>query len=365
MAPKISVLTAETEIGRQAIQEVMAHSYQTDIDSVPGKWALVRLQNQTPVSFALVDPGREMQFPRGRLTYGFIDDVATRQERRGEGHFRGIIEEAFRRLKLARIPLVATHGRFPLYRRFGFDVFTYHSGIFISVNQIERIFGVADQLDGSHLVQQLESNFIQDDLFLLTHAQAADIEEACLVLRTAASLARKQGKTRILIEHPDAPSYGSTYPMNLVLDTPLTSLARSCGANICVQGANPEDSSIPDADWIKVLDAGELVRQVIPLLNLENIQAPDRPVWMTTDAGSFLLQVDSAGIYVKEENQPGSQRVHWSASILGQIITGFLSVEKACLLSGTSLPIDTRIFLDRLFPPCWRLSRNESWTYKI
>ena len=41
--PQVRILTAETEQGRHAIEEVMQHSYTADIDCVPAKRALVRV----------------------------------------------------------------------------------------------------------------------------------------------------------------------------------------------------------------------------------------------------------------------------------------------------------------------------------
>ena len=70
----------------------------------------------------------------------------------------------------------------------------------------------------------------------------------------------------ILIEHPSAPSYGSTYPFYASPETPLTELARACGGRVIVQGANPEEGSVPDADWIKILDAAGFVRKAMKSL---------------------------------------------------------------------------------------------------
>jgi hypothetical protein len=76
-----------------------------------------------------------------------------------------------------------------------------------------------------------------------------------------ARIAREHGKRRIVFMHPAAPSYGSRYPIYVSLHTRFTALAQACGAQICVQPANPEVGSVPDADWIKVLDTARLVSQ--------------------------------------------------------------------------------------------------------
>ena len=92
MTQKIEYLTAETEPGRLALQEVMEHSYNADTAQVPAQWALARVVDGVPVSFILVDPNRQMSFSGGDVRYGFICDVATREDRRREGHFRAIME---------------------------------------------------------------------------------------------------------------------------------------------------------------------------------------------------------------------------------------------------------------------------------
>ena len=138
----LRTLTAATPEGRQAIETVMAASYRGDVDDVPPEWALARVVDDVPVAFILVDPYRQMAFPGGDLRCAFICDVATREDRRREGHFRALMEETFTRLCANGIPFVLTHGRYPLYRRFGFDVFTHHSAIIITTEQIARTLGV-------------------------------------------------------------------------------------------------------------------------------------------------------------------------------------------------------------------------------
>ena len=63
MAQKIEYFTAESEQGRLAIEEVMQHSYKSDIDNVPPQWAIARVVDSVPVSFILVKPdGKRQQY---------------------------------------------------------------------------------------------------------------------------------------------------------------------------------------------------------------------------------------------------------------------------------------------------------------
>ena len=93
MPHRTEILTAETEPGRRAIEKVMAWSYVAELDVVPPEWAWARVVDGVPVSFIVIDPHRAMTFPGGDVRYGFIRDVATRSDRRREGHFRAIVNE--------------------------------------------------------------------------------------------------------------------------------------------------------------------------------------------------------------------------------------------------------------------------------
>jgi predicted N-acetyltransferase YhbS len=221
--------TAATQPGQQAIAEVMAHAYQAKVGK--SDWSMARVVDGVPVSFIIVDPVRQMIFPQGKVRYAFICDVATREDRRREGHFRGIMTHTFARLKAAGIPIVVTHGRYPLYRRFGFEVFTHHSGIFITPAAIERALGNPQRQAAAETAKYLmveQSPHIQEDLLLISEVKANTYTEAKTTLLTAAALAHEQHKARILFEHPSAPSYGSHYPIHKTRETAFTTVARAC-----------------------------------------------------------------------------------------------------------------------------------------
>jgi hypothetical protein len=317
-----------------------------------------------PVSFCLVDPDRQMSFPGGDVRYGFICDVATREDRRREGHFRAIMEHVFASLRALDIPLVLTHGRYSLYRRFGFDVFTHHNGIFVTPEQIERTLGPQDSGDAQQLLTISDSKYLHDDLLLVVDVRARTVSECKATLQEAAAIARKQGKARILFEHPTAPSYGSHYPIYASLETSLTTLARTCGAQICTQGADPEGGSVPDADWIKVLDAVGLVRNVLGFLDESDLVLSKGTVCLDTDAGTAIIESLEHRVVVSDEMKPGAITVDWPSSALAQLVTGYRSAQALCAIHNTSLPVESLSLLQTLFPRQWRLSRNESWTYK-
>ena len=65
----IEYLTAETDEGRRAIEEVMERSYRVDVSDVPPQWAIVRVVDGVPVSYILVDPNRKMPILSGNLRY--------------------------------------------------------------------------------------------------------------------------------------------------------------------------------------------------------------------------------------------------------------------------------------------------------
>ena len=249
---RVEYLTAETEQGRAAIREVMDRSYQADIERIPPGWARVRLVDGVPVSFILIDPDRRIDLMAGEMRYAFIADAATRTDRRGEGHFRATLDEAFARLRDADIPLVITHGRVDLYRRFGFDVFTHHCGIFARASRIEAHLGLKHPPQARERLRTMDAPYVHPNLLVVEEATGIgassgveSLPAARTVLQAAAAIARERGRERILFEHPAAPSYGSRYPIYSSLETPLTSLARTCGALICVQGAGARGRRCP------------------------------------------------------------------------------------------------------------------------
>jgi len=359
----IEYLTAETEPGRAALAEVMEHSYTASWEGIPPEWARVRLADGVPVAFILVDPDRQMEFPQGDLRYAFICDVATREDRRHEGHFRGLMEDTFERLYTAGHCLVITHGRYPLYRRFGFDVFTHHSGIFVTPEQVERALGAGPSPADKDLLVVEERGRFQEGLLLVSDIKAKSPEQYPEVLRAAAALARERARTRILFEHPAAPSYGSRYPMYHSPDTPFAALARACGAQFVLQGADPEGGTIPDADWIKVLDATTLIREVLLCRQPVLRPLPAAAVSLDTDAGLVAFYSTAGGVSVSAQLQLGMQRVPWPSAALAQLVTGYQPIDAICATHDAPLPANARELLGTLLPPCWRFSRNESWVY--
>ncbi len=358
------VLTAETTPGRQAIEEVMQRSYRAEIEDVPAAWARALVVAGKPVSFILVDPDRRMEYPGGDLRYAFICDVATREDRRGEGHFRCLMEHTFASLRSSGLALVVTHGRYELYRRLGFDVFTHHCGLFVTPVQIERTLGGPGPGHAHDLLVVEDWPAIQPDLLLVPGVHAETLPEARVALQAAARLARQRGKARILFEHPAAPSYGSRYPIHTSLETPLMALARACGAQVCVQGADPESGPVPDADWIKALDAVACVQQAVQGLVPEGEAWPQAQVCLETEAGVVRLESDGRQLRVHAGACPGVVHVPWPAAALAQLVTGYRSAEVLGAMQGTFLPDEVQRLLGALFPPRWRLSRNESWTFK-
>lgn len=357
-------LTAATQKGRQAVETAMAASYFADIATVPPEWALARVVDGVPVAYILVDPRRQMAFPGGGLRYAFICDVATRENRRGEGHFRALMEETFARLRANDIPLVLTHGRYPLYRRFGFDVFTHHSGIFIAPEQIVHTLGVeASPEAAGRLVIQEGRGFLEDRL-IVTDVRAETLSECHGALLAAAAIARQRGKSLIFFEHPAAPSYGSTYPLYPTLATPLATLARACGAQIIVQGADPVSGVIPDADWIKVLDAAALLRAVIACLK-PTFPLPTGTLGFETEAGMAQLESTGEDVRATDTLTRTAPVIHWPSAALAQLVAGYCDAATLAVIHNTPIPADALALLDALFPPGWRLSRNESWTYKV
>ena len=364
MSRSVEVLTADTKQGQRAVLEVMAHSYTADMESAPASWVRALVVDGVPVSFIVVNPDRQLEHPGGDLRYAFICDVATREDRRGEGYFRQLMTHTFSSLRAAATSLVVTHGRCQLYRRFGFDVFTHHCGIFATPELIERNLGTHIPEGAEQILTVEEGQHLHDDLLLVTDVRAEDLTESRAALEMAAALARERNKTRILFEHPAAPSYGSRYPIYPSLETPLVILARACGARVCTQGASPESEPIPDADWIAVLDAASLLDQTLQGRQATTLALPEGAVCFDTDTGPVTIESRWESLAVSNQIKTDAIRVEWPASALAQLVTGYRSIEALCTIHRTSIPARTIALLGMLFPRRWRLSRNESWTYR-
>ena len=358
-------LTAETDQGRRAIEEVMAHSYGEAVDLVPPEWALARIVDGVPVSFALVEPNELLLFLKGAIRHGFIRDIATREDRRLEGHFRGTMQEVFDRLRLARIPLVTAHGEHQLYRRFGFDVFTHHHVVFITPDQITHALGSSGSQEGERFLEVEEGPPRRTDLLLIRNVTAVTAAEARCALLAAAAMAEHRGRSDILFEHPPA-GVLSRHPSlahQASLDSPFRSLALACGAQVRVEGGVPEGRPNPDGDWIKVLDAVGFVEQAICLLTTMATSLPSVCIGIACDAGDLAITSSAAGVTVSAGRPEGATVLQWPSVMLAQLFAGYQSAEVLACLHGVALPPEAAAFFSALLPRHWRLTRQEGWAY--
>jgi hypothetical protein len=209
-----------------------------------------------------------------------------------------------------------------------------------------------------------EGGYTMEDLLLVTDVKATTFAESRDALQVVATEARRRGKVRILFEYPPAPSYGSRYPIYASIETPFSALARTCGAQICVQGADPEGGSIPDADWIKVLDVAAFLRAALNGLVDSGGSLPDGVVGFDTDAGTATIESSARGVQVTEGIGPKAVPMVWPSSALAQLVTGYRSANVLGAIHNTPLPTEIGNLLEALFPQRWRFSRNESWTYR-
>ncbi len=355
----IEYLTAESERGRLAIEEVMQRSYTADIDSVPPRCAIARVADDIPVSFIMVKPDGQMGFPRGTIRYAFINDVATREDRRLEGHFRGILEYTFSVLRSDGIPLVLLHGERQLYRRFGFDVYTHHHGVFITPELIERKLGTQVPEGARELLKISSGKYIQKDLLLIDDVSTRTFPECKAALQAAAAVARECGKARILFWDPPAtPSYGSLHPP----ESSLAIMARACGGQVCIRGAEPEKAD-DHADWIKVLNTPLLVKEALKCLDRPENPLPEGMICFDTDAGIVTIESSNGDVRASEGVKPGAEMVKWPSSVVAQLVTGYHTAPVLSAIHDTPLSDEAMALLEALFPQQWRFSANESWMF--
>jgi hypothetical protein len=118
---------------------------------------------------------------------------------------------------------------------------------------------------------------------------------------------------------------------------------------------------VPDADWIKVLDAPLLLAEVLRLQPPR--LAPNGAVCLDTDAGHASIECRDGAITVTVGLLVGAPVVSWPAQALAQLVTGYQSAATLAALHGPAA-LESLALLGALFPRRWRLSRNESWTYE-
>jgi len=355
--PEREVLTAETQTGRAAVEEVMGESDWglDDLERFPPEWERVLLVDGVPVTFVLVQPDEKWELPSGSVPCAFLDGVATRPDRRREGHFRYLMEHTFDSMREAGIPAMRTHGPHCYYRAVGFEVYAHNYGIFATPAQIERLLGPGET-DAADDALPVQEQHVQEDLLLVVSVQAEDLAESRRVLRTAATLARRRGKDRILFENPCAGAED-------FLQTPFAVLARACGARCAVQGAEPEGTSVGHADWIRVIDAPKYLEGMAAGLGNADGPLPEVCVAFDTDAGAASLAGSALGLAVHAGVQEGAELVRWPSYALAQLAIGYLSAEVLATIHDTPLGQDGVALLDRVFPTRWGLARDESWTY--
>jgi hypothetical protein len=358
MNQKVEYLTAESEQGRLAIEEVMRYSYKSDIDNVPPRWAIARIVDGVPVSFILVKPDGKIEFPRGEICYVFVDDVATREDRRLEGHFRGIMEYMFSKVRSVEIPLIQLHGEQKLYRRLGFDVCTHHYGIFATPELIERKLGTQIPEGARELLKISDSQYLQKDLLMVDYVKAETLPECKSALQAAAAIARERGKARILFWGPDSLIFGSAYPA----ESCLTVMARACGAQICIRGGEPEGPE-DHADWIRVLDTALLVKEALKCLPEPEYPLPKGEICFDTDAGAVTIESSGSSVTTSDGVKPGVVTVNWQSSAIAQLVTGYHTAGVLSAIHDTPLPAEIKELLEALFPQQWRFTANENWFF--
>ncbi len=358
MTQKIEYLTAESEQGRLAIEEVMRNSYTSEIDNVPPQWAIARVADGVPVSFILVKPDGKIKFPRGEICYVFVDDVATREDRRREGHFRGIMEYTFSKARAAGIPLMQLHGEQQLYHRLGFVICTHHYGIFATPELIERKLGTQVPEGARELLGISDSERIQRDLLMVDYVKAETLPECKSALQAAAAIARERGKDRILLWGPDSIIIGSPYPA----ESCLTVMARACGAQICIRGGEPEGPE-DHADWIRVLDTALLVKEALKCLPEPEYPLPKAGICFDTEAGAVTIESSGSSVTASDGVKLGVITVDWPSSAIVQLVTGYHTASVLSAIHDTPLPPETMALLEAIFPQQWRFSANENWFF--
>ena len=199
---------------------------------------------------------------------------------------------------------------------------------------------------------------------MIKDVSAPGYAESQAALWAAARLAHQGKKDLILFEHPAAPSYGSRYPGYSQLETPCTQAARAAGAQVITQGADPDSSPVPDADWIKLLDTGAFMQAALPLLAARRDPWPDKSVRFETEAGPVTVGGDGAVGRVLAAAHPETETVQWPSGAVAQLVTGYQKAAAIDARYQSGLSPEALGTLHALFTPHWRFSRHEGWVFR-
>jgi len=366
------ILTAQTEQGWAAVEQVMAHSYEADLSAIPPEWIRVLVDEDVPISFVAIDPNRQIEYPKGSVRYAFLSAGSTREDLRGQGYFRQLLEDTFDELRAAGIPWIIARLPYAVGLRFGFQVFTHNSAFVLRPEEIEQTFGGGRPEDTEGMLTIDESPGIQENLLVVTRERSLSEAESVAALREAAWIARSRGKSRILFEHPPAPGPGSHYPIYPARHTPLMVTAMAGGARVRIAGSEPEEdeedasegaTTVFKADMVKLLDLRAVFEQVLAALGTAGSSCPGGSVSFDTEAGQATITVGADGWHVAEGIGPHALRVPFPADAVAQMITGHRSASTLAYMYQKEIPREAAGILDTLFPRFWRFSRNESWIY--
>ncbi|MEJ5309193.1 MAG: hypothetical protein WHX52_05445 [Anaerolineae bacterium] len=79
---------------------------------------------------------------------------------------------------------------------------------------------------------------------------------------------------------------------------------------------------------------------------------------MTLESTGTTLRVD-------DTLAPDAPVIAWPSAALAHLVTGYRSAELLAVIHHAVIPERALMLLQVLFPTGWRLSRNESWTYRV
>jgi GNAT superfamily N-acetyltransferase len=363
-------LTAESDGGRAAVAEIMAlGGGEADLGGAPPEWVRVLAVDGTPVSFLAVDPNCRMEYPRGDVPYALLRAGATREDRRGQGHFRTLLEDTLAALRQAGIPWIVGRLPYGLGQLLGFAAFTNYSSFLLRPEEIEQTLagGRPDGMEGR--LTYAEFPDIQEDLLLVTDVDAQTEFECVQALREAAWIARSRGKARIVFEHPPAALPGSRYPIHDCRQTTLTMAAMTCFARVRITGADADEEKeevdhAVAADMIRIVDLAEAVRLVTAASGVPSGHCPRGVVALDDAAGQATITVGPGSVEATPGLQAGAPVVPFSAAIMAQILTGYRSAKTLAYQAPSPIAGPAIEMLDCLFPRFWRFSRNEKWLSK-
>lgn len=334
------------------------------------------------------------------LDAGFLENILTHPEHRGQGLFTALLHDCLRFLRGERFPLAWLHGAISRYAPFGFAPVRHHAQATLPAQVAaglplvgrarpftaedladvaalyaatykrlttseERTAGVWHWLlptmndvmvleDTSGLVAGyawVEQRSVQRKLRVIEAAAAPDGRAAASLLSILGARAQAAGLDSVYLPLPP--------------EHPLARAVVLAGGEARLVGPVVRESRWGHADQAQVLDLDAALTALAPVLTrrLANSVYADWQgnIAIDTDQGSASLEINAGAVQAAPRDGVTQGVLRLPANLLAPLFVGTYSARELTTRAGFEAPMPLLAILDVLFPGRWPTTENEDW----